>query len=140
MEPVTVVGLVASVTQAVGVTIKIIKYADEVRKADKEMNCVALEAGNLLSLLMSLRDRAEDASIDSNWFRGARSLTVPHGPLEKFQLLMEELVVKLKSRSKAGRLAQQVTWPLNKQDIKNVLGNIERTKTLISCVLENDHL
>lgn len=62
MDPVSAIGLVASIVQLIATISKIIKYVDEVKEAPKERGSLALEAANLMPLLMTLKQRVETSS------------------------------------------------------------------------------
>ena len=52
MDPVSAIGLVASIVQLIATTSKVIKYVDEVKDAPKERASLASEAANLVPLLI----------------------------------------------------------------------------------------
>ena len=60
MDPISAVGLAASVVQLIDVTAKAVRYFNEVKDAPKERAKLAREATGLLSLLTDLRYRIED--------------------------------------------------------------------------------
>ena len=64
-EPITVIGLAASIVQLIDSTAKAYKYLNEVKHATKERADLAMEAANLVPLLTSLRNRLEKAYDDS---------------------------------------------------------------------------
>ncbi|KAL1635337.1 serine/threonine protein kinase [Neofusicoccum ribis] len=88
-----------------------------------------------------LKDRVED--IDDSHDEVLKpasiaSLTAPDGPLHFFEKLLEELVSKLAPKDKLRKLAQPLSWPFDKKDITEMLGNLERLKTHFSLIIQND--
>lgn len=100
MDPVTALGLVASIVQLIDATSKVIKYVSEVKDAPKEREILSLEAANLMPLLMTLKQRVEASPTNGPWFTKVSSLGVPKGPIFQLQEAMVQLGVKLKSRRK----------------------------------------
>ncbi|EXJ70463.1 uncharacterized protein A1O5_06532 [Cladophialophora psammophila CBS 110553] len=79
MDPVTAVGLRASIVQLIDSTTKAIKYLNNVNNAPKDRARLAREATSLLALLTDLRHRLEEASSTDQWLTGIRSLGVKGG-------------------------------------------------------------
>jgi hypothetical protein len=138
MEPVTAVGLVASIVQLIDATAKVIKYVSEVKDAPKERETLSLEAANLMPLLMALKQRVDTASGNDPWFLSVYSLGVVGGPIPLLQAAMEALSVRLKSGKK--KLRRHLSWPSDKKDCIATLARIERMKSLIGLALQDDHL
>ena len=138
MDP---VGFAASIIQIIDAVTTIIKYVNDVKDASKERSALAMELTSLLSLLMSLRCRAEGASNEESWFRGVRSLGAPNGPLDQFQNFVEKLATKFKPfTSGIRKIGRNLRWPLDKKDMISSLEAIERMKSLIVIALQNDSL
>jgi hypothetical protein len=140
MDPVTVISLVASITQLIDATTKTIRYLNDVKDAPKDRATLAQEAANTLILLTNLRYKLEEAKSTDPWFTGVRSLGVESGPLDQFKEAMEELARKLKPEVGIKKFGKSFFWTLDKNDIDTVLSKIERLKTLISLALQKDHL
>ena len=138
MDPVSAVGLIASIVQLIATTSRVIKYVDEVKDAPKEKASLAAEAANLVPLLMTLKQRVETSSSTDPCFSSVQSLGVPGGPLTELQVLMEQLGGKLKSRKK--KLSGHLLWPSDQKECVALLAKIERVKSLIGLAMQDDHL
>ncbi|KAL2042742.1 hypothetical protein N7G274_004501 [Stereocaulon virgatum] len=68
MDPVTAVGLVASIIQLVDATGKVIKYVSGARDAPGERETLSLEAANLMPLLMALNQVVDKGSGNDPWY------------------------------------------------------------------------
>lgn len=132
--PVTVV----TAAKFINVTMRVIEYINEVNNAPKERATLAAEAAGLLSLLCEFQERARTSSTSEPWFQGALSLAVPNRPLEKFRSSMESLAAKLRPEKGIKSVRQRLLWPLDKIQVKNTLGIIDRIKSLVSSALEGD--
>jgi hypothetical protein len=140
MDPVTVIGLVASIVQLIDTTTKAIKYINDVKDAPRDRARLAREAASLLALLTDLRYRLEETNSTDPWFTGIRSLGVEGGPLEQFNEAIDDLARKLEPEKSLKKLAKVVFWSLDKNEINNILTKIERLKTFVDLALQKDHL
>lgn len=140
MDPITVVGLVASIVQLINTTATVIQYLNDVKDAPKTRARLAREASDLLALLTDLRYRVEEAESTEPWFTNIRSLGLAGGPLSQFQEAIETLEKKLRPESGLRKLGKTLLWTLEKGDIELILSKIERLKTFVSLALQNDHL
>ena len=140
MDPITAVGLVASVVQLIDATATAIKYLNDVKDAPKDRATLAREGSSLLALFTDLRYRVEEADSTSAWFAGVRSLGVEGGPLDQFKDAMEGLARKLKPEAGIKKFGKTLIWTLDKNEISNILSKIERLKTLVGLALQKDHL
>ena len=138
MDPVTVLGLVASIVQLINGISRVIKYAGEVRNAPNEREAVSLEAANLISLLMALKQRAEADSCKASWFSSVRSLGMPQGPIPQLYEAVEQLGTRLKLRKKM--INDYLMWPSDRKECVIILARIERLKSLIGLTLNDDLL
>ncbi len=136
MEPITAIGLLASVAQLLEVTVKLIRYVNGIKKAPQSRVALAIEATALLGLLTSLKYRVEQAETEhDSWYDGIQSLAGKHGPLE--QLGTEMAVLNSRLQPKRGG---SLTWPFSESYIKDTLTKIERLKTHVGLALQSDHL
>ena len=60
-DPITAIGIAASIVQLIDATTKARKYLNEVKHATKERAELAMEAANLVPLLTSLHNRVQKA-------------------------------------------------------------------------------
>jgi ankyrin repeat domain-containing protein 50 len=131
MDPLSVS---ASIIAVLELTVTLMKYVNDVRKAPTERVQLAREAGNIYGLLTSLRFRVEDAQNDDPWFNQVKLLANQHGALSQFHSVLEKLVTKLESSSKL----KDLLWKFNKPEIDEALSRIERLKSLVHIALTND--
>jgi hypothetical protein len=137
MDPVTAVGLAASIVQILNATTKTIKYLNDVKDAPKERSRLALEATRLLVLLTDLRYRVDEVRATDPLLTAVGSLGEP---LEQFKEAIETLKRKLKPKTGVRKLGTALLWSLDKKEIDDVLSQIERLKSLIGLALQRDQL
>ncbi len=136
MDPITAIGLVASIVQLIEATSKVIKYVSEVKDAPKERENLGLEAANLMPLLMTLKQRIEADPSNEVWYAGVRSLIILMGPMQQLQEAMEQLGSKLKSRRE--KLSGHSMWPSDRKVSIVILSRVERLKALTGLALQDD--
>lgn len=140
-DPITAIGLLASVVQVIDATIKTYKYINDVRGADKERANLAIEVINLVPLLTKLRYRVEQAAPSDPWCKNILTLGGATGPLTQFKRTMEELHKKLEPpRSAKKRIGKSLVWSFEKKEVNQLLMQTERFKTCLLLTLQNDHV
>ena len=140
MDPITAVGLVASIVQLIECTAKTIGYINHVNDAPKQRARLAREATILLSLLTDLRYRIDDADTNDPWFEGLFLLGGTEGPIDLFREDMEALAKKLKPETGLAKVGKRLVWPLDDKKIQEIINKIERLKTTINYALQKDIL
>ena len=136
MDPISGIGLVASLAQLIDVSYKVVKYVGEVKDAPEQKKALELELANLLPLIMRLKQRIESARPQDSWLSTVRSLGVLNGPVPQLQVAMDLLGKKLKSRKKM--LGKNLLWPFEKKEGAEIFFKIERVKTLVGLALQDD--
>lgn len=138
MDPVTVIGLAASIAQLIKATSKVIKYVDEVKDAPSQRENLDLETANFMPLLVMLKQRTLPTVANEEWISSIRSLGAPEGPIPQLEASMSQLAEKLKIRKK--KRGGDLRWPSDKKECTAILSKIERTKLLIGLALQDDLL
>ena len=137
MDPVS---SIASISAVLELSSWVIRYLNDIKHAPKEYAKCAAEAANLHGLLTNLRFRLEEGDSETSWYTAVRALAVENGPLDQFKHALEQLQKKIISRGRIGKAGNALVWKFKKEEIANILGRIERLKTLVGVALEMDHL
>ena len=140
MDPITTVGLVASIAQIIGAITKVLRYLNDVKNAPKARAQVAQEASLLLALLTSLRYRLEDTDSKDLWVQGVMTLGMASGPLDQFREALEALAGKLQSSGTVKSVGKALLWHFEKKEVDEFLNRMERLKSFISLALQGDIL
>ena len=140
MGPVSVIGLIASLAQLIDVAGKTLRYVNNVKNAPKARAQVAREASLLLALLTSLRYRLEDTDAQGCWVQGVLTLGMANGPLDQFKEALESLATRLHSSGTGKSVGKTLVWHFEKKEIDELLGKMERLKSLINLALQGDIL
>lgn len=140
MDPITAIGLVASIAQLIEATTKAIKYLNSVRDAPKDRAKLVQEASSLLAVLTNLNYTLEGANTIESWL-GPVSSQGLKDVLDRLQRLLGELAKRLKpSEHPMKSLGKRFLWTLDKKEILETLAEIERVKSLVGLTLERDHM
>ncbi|USP76308.1 Arp Ankyrin repeat protein [Curvularia clavata] len=136
MDPLSVTASIIAVLQ---LSAKVLEYLNDVKDASKDRVKCAVEAANAYSLLVNLRFRLEDGSADAPWYTAVRALGVENGPLDQFKQALEELQNGMTDKGRLHRASKALVWKFKKEEIRSILGRMERLKTLVGIALEMDH-
>jgi hypothetical protein len=140
MDPVTAIGLVASVGQLIAATANLIRYMNDVKEAPRDQARLALECANLVAFLTEFRYAIDDLDFKDPHLTGIQLLAGKNGALEQLTEAVNALYDRLRPGRRAGRIVKAVIWPLQKQDVDGILSRIERLKSLITLHRQGDHL
>lgn len=140
MDPVSAIGLAASLLQVIGTLTKTVGYLNDVKNAPRERTQLAQEILTLLSLLMGLKDKVENADPTSSWFSQVRSLGQAGGTLEQYHTTLNALAKLLEPGGALKNVGRKLIWPLDKKRISEALAVIGRLKSLIIIALQEDNL
>lgn len=139
MDPITAIGLAASIAQLIEATTKAIKYLNNVKDAPKDRAKLVQEASSLLALLTNLKYTLEGANTIESWLGPVPSQGLKD-VLDRLQRLLGELAKKLKPERRMKELGKRFLWTLDKKEILETLGEIERVKSLVGLTLQRDHM
>ena len=140
MDPISALGLAASIIQIIDATTTTIKYLNDVKAAPKDRAQLAQEATSILVLLTQLRYRLEGADSEDPWYNGIRRLGTDNGPLQQLHDTMVSLADKLEPKSGIKTVGKALLWSLEKRECTELLSKIQRLNVLISLALQDDHL
>ena len=82
-------------------------------------------------------DQIKEAEGDDTWSASLRSLKTPGGPLEQFRVELQRVACKLERVAGVKKFGKAITWPFQKEEVKEILSTIERQKSLFSLALES---
>jgi hypothetical protein len=118
----------------------VLKYVRSVKNAGGDTKSLQMEIIHVRSLLYSLKDLLPEPDSGEEVMPVFRSLGGRDGPLAQFQITLEEIAAPLRPKDGLKKVGQAITWPFKKGDIRDLLGKIERYKTLFTLALQNDQL
>jgi len=139
MDPLSISVSIITLLQA---TDSVFKYVQDVIGAKEERTKIFQEVTTIRHFLLVLQNKVPDpAQPGDKWFKTLKSFKEPHGPLEQLQVSLDRLVLMLKSAKAQKRFGNlSWTWHFKKEEVKEILANVERQKNCIALALENDHM
>ncbi|KAJ7241278.1 ankyrin repeat-containing domain protein [Mycena rebaudengoi] len=133
MDPVTAVGLVASILQLVAAAKSVLDLGRDAANGPKEQRDLLLEVENLASLLEDLKHRVQQPN--NQTMNGLQKLEKPLGQIKE---TMEHINRKLGSAKKVG--SRTLIWAFwSKKEVDEDLAKIERFKTVLNAWLILDN-
>lgn len=131
----------ASITALLQLTSTVIQFLNGVKGAPEDRRNILSELACVSGILYVLQDQAEQAKQGDQWSSTLQSLNVTNGPLDQFRTALERLSLKLASPATGlKKLGKAIVWPFQKEEIKEILGSIERQKALLTLARQNDHM
>jgi hypothetical protein len=133
-------GLATSILAVLRLSGTVVQYLHQLTSVSEDRQRILTEVTSISGLLYCLKDLAERGQWTNTWTMTISSLNVPDGPLEQLRNALERLVEKLAPATGLKRVGKILIWPLQKEDVKDILNTIERQKTLFGLALQNDHM
>jgi hypothetical protein len=130
----------ASIIAVLQLTSTAVQYITDAKDASEERLRIRDEISSTSYLLYMLKDRVLQASLGEPWLLTVQSLDVPKGPLEQFKKALGQLAAKLTPSKRLKKVGEALTWPLQREDIEEILSMIERQRSLFDLALQNDHM
>ncbi|KAH7198957.1 uncharacterized protein B0J16DRAFT_360560 [Fusarium flagelliforme] len=136
-------GITASVIAVLQLAVTATKYLKDVKNGSADRLLLRDELRSTVCLVEMLKDRVEDIDDESEIEdtlqpASMKALVASDGPLELFQQVLQDIVTKLEPQAGLRRLAKPLTWPFDKKDINEMLACLERLKSHLSLIMQND--
>jgi hypothetical protein len=140
MDPVTAIGLTASLVNIMDAAMKVVGIINDIKGATKEQAMLIQEVTSLLPFLSSLKTRIEFANKTEPWFARALVLGAPNGAIALLDVAITELSRRLHKLYERNKVSRSLGWVLKKEECNAMLVRIERAKSLITAELQGDIL
>lgn len=134
------VSLTASIVALLQISMSAVSYLNDVKDGPQEKKRLLLELSSVSGLLYTLKDQASRADAGEEYLDNIKCLDVPNGPLAQFKSALERLTTKLQPGVGWKRVGKALAWPFEREEIVDILGTIERSKTYFSLALQGDSL
>lgn len=133
-------GIAASIIALLQASGAVVQYLKSSKDANKDIQALKIEVINVRGLLFSLKDLLPEPESDEDSLLPVfESLGGQDGPLKQFEMILAELALRLGPKEGLKKTGQPLSWHF-KDDIKSLIGTVERYKTLFSLALQNDQL
>lgn len=136
VDGLSVLGGLAAIAQLSGVVVNYIKTA---KRGTEERQRIVSEINSTTAICKNLSDCSEISGPEP-WMITLKILDTPDGPVAQFLQCLEYLRSKLAPKtSRLATFVQVLSWPLDKEEVLDVLAKIERQKSLFNIALTNNH-
>lgn len=116
------------------------KYIRAVKDGPQDRIAIQNELSGLVGILYTLKDHVENDEGEENFFATVKALAAPHGPLEQFKSSLEWLEQHFEPMKGVKRVSKHITWPLRKEEAKDVLSRLHRLQYQFNFALLNDQV
>ena len=140
MDPVSTIGLAASLVNLMDVAMRAIAIMNNLKGAIKEQSILVQEVTGLLPFLSSLKSRIVSANEKDPWFARVLVLGAPNGAIAQLDAAIKDLSYRLEKMYGRSKVSRSLGWLLKKEECNAILLRIERSKTLITAELQGDVL
>ena len=131
-----VLGAVASIAALLECAVKISVFLGAIKDRHKDRDRIRQELSNITGVLFILKNQAASSQDGPDTLRTLKVLDTPHGLLEQLKSLMALLEKKLAP----GQGLKVITWPLRKEEAKDILNALGRQQSLLNLALQRDHM
>lgn len=104
-----------------------------------ELNGISIILIHLQGPVEEAEEGQESARADS-WSETLQLLNGPKGPLKQMEHTLLIVESKLAPAGGLKSVQKALTWPFRKEEVKELMGTIERQKTLLNLAHQNDHM
>jgi hypothetical protein len=137
MDPLSIT---LSITALLKLTKDVVLYIKGAKDASDERKKFVREIASLSGMLNMLVDFVNEEDPNDPWLYAISDLIAQDGPFDQYSLALQLLKSKIAPRSGVRKLGQALVWKHVKEDIHQLLSQIERLKTLVGIALDLDHM
>ncbi|KAI4215997.1 MAG: hypothetical protein LQ351_001493 [Letrouitia transgressa] len=134
--------ITASILAVLQLSSEVLRYLHEVKDAPQERVRLRDDLSSACLALSMLKERLEETEKDMSSLSSVQLLGGQDGPINRFKRLLELLSAKLMPKDGKMKTVREVSravaWPFKSQEVKAMLGETERQKSLFHLALQND--
>lgn len=136
--------LAANIIAVFDLSLKVIKYARDVKDAPAEQSRLLQDVKNIKSSLLSLQKHLKSAKPNDPWMREVQELNDPGGPVAICKATLDQLLNKLnppdgpRKRKTLSKFGSSLAWPFRAGEVAAAMATIERQQRLFKIAMEHD--
>ncbi|RSL38411.1 hypothetical protein CEP53_014893 [Fusarium sp. AF-6] len=135
MDPLS---LTTSIITVLQVSTKATHYVFSAKGATKHKRRLHEEIRGCEGMLLRLLDILEHERSDPARAPTISLLEGPHSPFKRLETLFESIRVKLAPKQGLARVTSSLAWQFNEKDVSDLIAAIQREKSLLHLLLDND--
>ncbi|KAH7069885.1 ankyrin repeat-containing domain protein [Paraphoma chrysanthemicola] len=135
------VGLAASIAQLINAATNVVKYVNTLQKFSRDSIEFAQEASLILSLMLRLQLRLQDARAPNSGNPVAKQTRMILGdvvPQMERELITLSSLLLPGNVSKTHALRRQLAWPITVSSVRDAFNRIERLKSAVGMLLDDN--
>lgn len=139
MDPISAVGLLASIEGLSDGAFKIVSFINTIREGGKQRLRLFTELNSLWMVLKLLESHfeLEDEALSEPWLKTIAILDEDDGVFDQMQDIFHELMSRLKPKSGHRKAVQTLRWPFDKSDVEALTARLERLKASVNLALNS---
>lgn len=137
MDPVSVVGLLASIEGLVGGAFKVVSCLKTIKDGGKERSRLLVELIGLRTVLLTVSEHFDsDVKEDHDpWLKTIATLDEDDGIFDQISHLFDKLESRLRPKTGHRKMLQALRWPFDKSEVEALVDQLERCKNSINIAI-----
>ena len=139
MDPVTAIGLLASVENLAEGAFKLVSFLNTIREGGKQRLRLFTELNSLWMILKLVESHLdpEEGDLGEPWLKTMAVLDEENGVFDQIQATFDDLMNRLQPKTGHRKLAQTLRWPFDKSDVEALTVHLERLKGSVNLALNS---
>lgn len=129
MDPISAVGLLASIEGLIGGAFKTVSFLKTMKDGGKDRSRILSELIALRTVLADLMEHLNsDVEHHDPWLKTVAILDEDDGVFDQLAVIFEKLDNRLKPKTGHRKMLQTIRWPFDKTEIEVLVDQLERLK------------
>lgn len=134
MDPVSVVGLLASIESLADGAFKLVSVINTIKQGGKQRLRLFTELNSLWMVLKLLEGHfdSEEQNLNEQWLKTVNLLDEDGGIFDQVSAVFESLTDRLQPKVGHRKVMQTLRWPYDKSEVEELIAQLERMKNTVS--------
>ena len=139
MDPVSAIGLLASVESLAEGAFKVVAFVNTIKEGGKQRLRLFTELNALWMLLILLEThfKSEEEEISEPWLRTIAMLDEEDGVFDQIQAALDNLTSRLQPKTGHRKVLQTLRWPFDKPEVEALVVHLERLKNSLNLAMNS---
>ena len=139
MEPISAVGLLASIENLAEAAFKVVAFINTIREGGKQRLRLFTELNSLWMVLKLLEGHfeSEDEDLGEPWLKTIAVLDEDNGIFDQIQGTLDNLMSRLQPKVGHRKVLQTLRWPFDKAEVEALTAHLERLKSSVNLAMSS---
>ena len=139
MEPISAVGLLASIENLAEAAFKVVAFINTIREGGKQRLRLFTELNSLWMVLKLLEGHfeSEDEDLGEPWLKTIAVLDEDNGIFDQIQGTLDNLMSRLQRKVGHRKVLQPLRWPFDKAEVEALTAHLERLKSSVNLAMSS---